>query len=85
MESRKEKGVKVLRYERNAEMLNNLKEISELCDEREEITLLSQASVRILIFSFLVNMNYAFQDRENIYLVMDLLNGGDLRYHISKH
>lgn len=34
---------------------------------------------------FLVNMNYAFQDRENLYLVMDLLNGGDLRYHISKH
>jgi serine/threonine protein kinase len=34
---------------------------------------------------FLVNMHYAFQDRENLYLVMDLLNGGDLRYHISKH
>jgi serine/threonine protein kinase len=34
---------------------------------------------------FLVNMNYAFQDRDNLYLVMDLLNGGDLRYHISKH
>ena len=34
---------------------------------------------------FLVNMNYAFQDRENLYLVMDLLTGGDLRYHISKH
>jgi serine/threonine protein kinase len=34
---------------------------------------------------FIVNMYYAFQDRENIYLVMDLLNGGDLRYHICKH
>lgn len=33
---------------------------------------------------FLVNMSYAFQDRENIYLVMDYLNGGDLRYHIGK-
>jgi protein kinase A len=29
-------------------------------------------------------MNYAFQDNENLYLVMDLLTGGDLRYHISK-
>ena len=28
-------------------------------------------------------MIYAFQDRENLYLVMDLLNGGDLRYHIG--
>lgn len=34
---------------------------------------------------FLVNMVWAFQDRENLYLVMDLLSGGDLRYHIGKH
>ena len=34
---------------------------------------------------FIVNMNYAFQDSENLYLVMDLLNGGDLRYHIWKN
>jgi serine/threonine protein kinase len=34
---------------------------------------------------FIVNMYYAFQDRENLYLVMDVLNGGDLRYHICKH
>lgn len=33
---------------------------------------------------FIVNMHYAFQDRENLYLVMDLLNGGDLRYHYCK-
>ena len=30
-------------------------------------------------------MHYAFQDRDNLYLVMDLLNGGDLRYHISRY
>jgi len=30
-------------------------------------------------------MIYAFQDRENLYLVMDLLTGGDLRYHICTH
>ena len=29
-------------------------------------------------------MNYAFQDRDNLYLVTDLLTGGDLRYHIGK-
>ena len=33
----------------------------------------------------MVNMQYAFQDRDNLYLVMDLLNGGDLRYHISRY
>lgn len=30
-------------------------------------------------------MNYAFQDRDSLFLVMDLLTGGDLRYHISKY
>ena len=34
---------------------------------------------------FLVNMHYAFQDIENLYLVMDYLSGGDLRYHICRH
>jgi len=33
---------------------------------------------------FLVNMHYAFQDQENLYLCLDLLLGGDLRYHMSK-
>lgn len=28
-------------------------------------------------------MNQAFQDRENLYLVMDHFNGGDLRFHIG--
>ena len=30
-------------------------------------------------------MNYAFQDRDNLYLLMDLVNGGDLRFHIGRH
>ncbi len=29
-------------------------------------------------------MHYAFEDRENLYLVIDLMSGGDLRYHIGK-
>ena len=33
---------------------------------------------------FLVNMNYAFDDRENLYLVIDMMTGGDLRYHLAK-
>lgn len=33
---------------------------------------------------FLVNMISAFQDRDHLYLVMDLLNGGDLRFHMGK-
>jgi len=33
--------------------------------------------------SFIINVNYAFQDRERLFLVMDFLSGGDLRYHIG--
>lgn len=33
---------------------------------------------------FIVNVHYAFQDNMNLYLVMDLLLGGDLRYHIAR-
>lgn len=34
---------------------------------------------------FLVNMHYAFEDQNNLYLVIDLMSGGDLRYHIGRH
>lgn len=34
---------------------------------------------------FIVNMHFAFQDRENLYLVLDLKNGGDLRYQMAKN
>lgn len=34
---------------------------------------------------FLINMTFAFQDRENLFLIMDLMNGGDLRYHIGRN
>lgn len=30
-------------------------------------------------------MQYAFQDNENVYILMDLLTGGDLRFHLCKH
>ena len=34
---------------------------------------------------FIVNMYYAFQDSDNLYLVMDYLKGGDLRFHLTRH
>lgn len=32
---------------------------------------------------FIANMTCAFNDRDNLYLLMDLLPGSDLRYRIS--
>ena len=34
---------------------------------------------------FLINAKYGFQDRDNLYLIMDLINGGDLRFHLIKN
>ena len=38
----------------------------------------------LLHHPFLVNMICSFQDSDNLYLVMELLLGGDMRYHINK-
>ena len=64
----------------------------EFCNEREAALEYLEAFVNCLFGSgnlnnnhrFIVNMIYAFQDRDNLYLVMDLLTGGDLRFHISR-
>ena len=65
-----------------------LKEMSKLkiIDKKSEKSINSEREfLSKLNHSFIVNMHYAFQDRDNLYLVMDLLNGGDLRYHISRY
>ena len=33
---------------------------------------------------FICNICYAFQDTENLYLILELSNGGDLRYHLFR-
>jgi serine/threonine protein kinase len=33
---------------------------------------------------FIVNLRYAFQDDENMFMVIDLMMGGDLRYHLDR-
>ena len=53
------------------------KSIKSINSERE---LLSK-----LYHPFIVNIHYAFQDNKYLNLVMDLLSGGDLRYHLSIH
>lgn len=35
-------------------------------------------------YSLLCNMYYAFQDFDTLYIIMDYLSGGDLRYHICR-
>ena len=65
-----------------------LKQMSKLkiIDKKSIKSINSERDLLSELFSpFIVNMYYAFQDKEFLYLVIDLLPGGDLRYHISIH
>jgi serine/threonine protein kinase len=65
-----------------------LKEMSKLkiIDKKSEKSINSEREfLSKLNHPFIVNMHYAFQDKENLYLVMDMLSGGDLRYHVSRY
>jgi serine/threonine kinase 32 len=35
-------------------------------------------------FNLIVNLRYAFQDDENLFMVLDLMLGGDLRFHLDR-
>lgn len=45
----------------------------------------SMSIEKINIFRFIVNIITAFQDRSTLYLAMDFMGGGDLRYHLCKN
>ena len=58
----------------------------KIIDKKSIKSINSERDLLSELFSpFIVNMHYAFQDKEFLYLVIDLLPGGDLRYHISIH
>ena len=64
-----------------------LKEMSKvrIIDRHSEKSIRGERDfLSILLHPFIVNMVCSFQDYENLYLVMDLLTGGDLRYHLCK-
>ena len=50
------------------------KSVKNIKTEREFLSILHNP--------FIINMICSFQDYENLYLVMDLYTGGDLRYHL---
>ena len=75
MESKKDKKFYALK-EMSKSLIISKKQVNSVMNEKQ---LLSQ-----LKHSWIVNMNLAFQDKDNLYLVMDYMSGGDLRYHITK-
>ena len=58
---------------------------AKIIDKKSDKSLKSERDLLSkLNHPFLINMYYSFQDSDNLYLLMDLLIGGDLRYHICK-
>lgn len=33
---------------------------------------------------FIVNLNYAFQTKDKLYMILDYINGGELFFHLKK-
>ena len=62
--------------EMNKARILTKKSVNSVMNERKLLSVLKHI--------FIVNMHYAFQDRDNLYLVMDLMPGGDLRYHLGR-
>lgn len=64
-----------------------LKEMSKtrIMDKKCENTILLERDLLSKMnHPFIVNMHFSFQDMNSLYLVMDLITGKDLRYHLSK-
>lgn len=40
--------------------------------------------LRHIQHTFLVNLWYAFQDGEDMFMVLDLMLGGDIRFHLNE-
>lgn len=64
-----------------------LKEMSKtrIIDKKCENTILLERDLLSKMnHPFIVNMHFSFQDLNSLYLVMDLITGKDLRYHLAK-
>nr|XP_033783054.1 serine/threonine-protein kinase 32A isoform X2 [Geotrypetes seraphini] len=59
----------------------------QVCVERNEVrNVFKELHVmQSLEHPFLVNLWYSFQDEEDMFMVVDLLLGGDLRYHLQQN
>ena len=57
---------------------------AKIISSRSEENIMGERNILSKIHhQFIVNMYFSFQDYDNLYLLMDLLSGGDLRYHLS--
>ncbi|XP_058400296.1 serine/threonine-protein kinase 32C isoform X1 [Diceros bicornis minor] len=73
---------------RDTEKMYAMKYMSkQQCIERDEVrnVLRELQILQEIEHAFLVNLWYSFQDEEDMFMVVDLLLGGDLRYHLQQN
>lgn len=63
--------------------MKQMSKVKVICKKSVASVMNERRHLARLQHPFLVNMSYAFQDREYLYLIMDYLDGGDLRYHLG--
>ena len=58
----------------------------KIIDKRSEVGILYERDLLSrMTHPFIVNMHFSFQDIDYLYIIMDLMLGGDLRYYYCKH
>ncbi|KAF9571843.1 hypothetical protein EC968_010644, partial [Mortierella alpina] len=76
MVERRETGkIYALKYISKAQVIK-MEAVRNILRERQILETLDHA--------FVVNMRFAFQDDEYMYMCMDLMMGGDLRFHLNR-
>ena len=83
MEDRAQKNKESICYEINAEINVNIIRYSVMTKKSVQSVMNERVLLSQFTSPFVVNMHFAFQDRDTLYLVLDLMEGGDLRYHIG--
>ena len=48
-------------------------------------TLMERHILKHIHHNFISNLYFSFQDKDNLYLILDYFSGGDLRYYLNKH
>ena len=72
------------KYKKEFAMKQMLKK--KIIDKRSEVGILYERDLLSrMTHPFIVNMHFSFQDIDYLYIIMDLMLGGDLRYYYCKH
>lgn len=76
VQKRDDKKLYALKYI-NKEKCIKMKAVHNIIQERKLLEEIKN--------NFIVNLQYAFQDDENLFMVLDLMLGGDLRYRLDRN